>query len=485
MIGIVEMLQEYGVPSRAQHFDTSHPEELALPTPCIVVYKDNFVIVTAVSDGAVTYEDERRQRTIPLDEFIKNWNGIVLRGYPDASSAEPDYKSNVRKHDVSRVKTVLYIIAIAVLVLGILVASNVVFTVWGCLALVLNLAGHYLGYLLILKQLHVESHAADHLCSIIKNSHCGSPKLEKASTVFGMVSLAEIGYGFFLANTLILLFFPWLIGQMALFTAAGLLVSFWSVWYQKTQAKVWCTLCLLTFLTMWILAGIYLIAGVYSVGNLFNVSQIIIMGATYGVAIFSVSYFVELINKLYVNEQLADDYNELRTRPDVMKMLIDESPLLDKKPELRSNLIFGNPDSKLKITAFANPYCEPCAKMHAKMALFLSSRPNVEVRYTFTYFSEEKSIINRYLIAAYQKYGPDKGAQILNQWYETGRDVGENFFTPYDLDIHTNSVDEEFERQKLWREETGLTATPVLLINGHKLPHGYTVDDLVYIADSL
>lgn len=485
MIGLVEMLQEYGVSARAQHFDTSHPAELALPVPCIVVYNDSFVILSAVSDGTVTYEDERKKYTVPLAEFIKNWNGIALRGYPDASSAEPEYKSNVRKHYISKIKSVLYIIAVAVLFIGIVTSSTVVLSWWGFVALALNLFGLYLGYLLILKQLHVDSRAADHLCSIIKNSHCGSPKLEKASTVFGMVSLAEIGYGYFLVNTLIILFFPSLVGQMALFTAVGLLASFWSVWYQKTQAKVWCTLCLLTFLTMWILAGIYLIASVYSSGGLFSIGRIIMMASVYGVAILTVSYFVELINKLYENEQLADDYNELRTRPDVMRMLIDESPVLDKKPELRSSLIFGNPASKLKITAFANPYCGPCAVMHAKMALFLSSRPNVEVRYTFTYFTEEKSVINRYLIAAYLKYGPEKAAQIFNQWYEIGRDVGENFFTPYNLDIRSAGVDEEFERQKLWREETGLTATPVLLVNGHKLPHRYTVDDLVYIADSL
>ncbi len=484
MIGIVEMLQEYGIPARARHFDTAHPEELAMPVPCIVVYNDSFVIVTSVSDGMVTCEDEKKQYTVALSDFLKNWNGVALRGYPDASSGEPGYRSNVRKHDISKIKSILYIAAIVVLFLGIVSASNVVLTWWGFIALLLNLCGLYICYLLILKQLHVESRVADHLCSIIKNSHCGSAKLEKASTLFVMVSLAEMGYGFFLANTLVLLFFPSLAGQMALFTLIGVLASFWSVWYQKTQAKVWCTLCLLNFLAMWLLAGVYLIGGVYGEGTLFSIGHIIIMGAVYGVAILTVSYFVEYVNKLYDSEQLADDYNELRTRPDVMKLLLDESPLLDKNPELRSSLVFGNPDSKLKITVFANPYCEPCAKMHAKMALFLSSRPDAEVRYTFTYFTEQKSIINRHLIAAYQKYGPDKGEQILNQWYETGRDVGENFFVPYNLDINSSSVEEEFERQKLWREETGLTATPVLLVNGHKLPHRYSVDDLVYIADS-
>ena len=90
MIGLVEMLQEYGVSARAQHFDTSHPAELALPVPCIVVYNDSFVILSAVSDGTVTYEDERKKYTVPLAEFIKNWNGIALRGYPDASSAAPE-----------------------------------------------------------------------------------------------------------------------------------------------------------------------------------------------------------------------------------------------------------------------------------------------------------------------------------------------------------------------------------------------------------
>ena len=91
-------------------------------------------------------------------------------------------------------------------------------------------------------------------------------------------------------------------------------------------------------------------------------------------------------------------------------------------------------------------------------------------------------MINRYFIAAYQTLGASRTWQLLTEWYAGGKLKNEEFFNGLNLDITADSVTAEFEKQQKWREETGLTATPVILINGHKLPAEYSVDDLEYLS---
>lgn len=482
LYGFAEMLEAYKITPRVMKLDPDDETSLTAAVPCLVQYSGGFAILKSVDGDKVTVVDENGEKTVDRQDFFSHSQRVVLKGEPDASSAEPEYKTNLRTERTSAVKRVLMICGLVFLFLVALLETGVVVGIWGALALLINLGGIYVTYLLMLKQLHVESRAADHLCSIIKKSHCDSPKLQAASTVLGMVTLAEIGMGFFIVNTLVLLLFPALLKSVAVLSAVGLLFSFWSVWYQRTQAKTWCTLCLITLTLMWLQAGVYLGWGIYCSGGLLSPSLVTVM-AFYGVVILGLSYLAGVIERAIDDRELRKEYDDLRRAPGVMKLLISQQPVLVADKNLESSMVFGNPDAKLQLTVFANPYCIPCSRMHARLAEYLSEHPgSASVRYTMTYFSDDKSKINRYLIAAYQKFGPEKAWDILTDWYANGRSLGEEYFSSMGLDPDSPEVSKEFDTQLSWRKASGLTATPILIVDGHKVPHDYTIDDLRYLT---
>ena len=106
------------------------------------------------------------------------------------------------------------------------------------LLLTINLAGLYIGWLLLLKQMRIQSRYADKICSLFKQKDCNNVLESKAAKLFGIISLSEIGFGYFSANVLLLLFFPASLSAIALLNILTLPFTLWSVWYQGVKAIV-------------------------------------------------------------------------------------------------------------------------------------------------------------------------------------------------------------------------------------------------------
>ena len=73
--------------------------------------------------------------------------------------------------------------------------------------LLLNLFGVYISYLLVLKQLHIQSQYADKICSLFSKSDCNNVLESDAAKLWGFFGWSEIGLGYFSANILLLTFY--------------------------------------------------------------------------------------------------------------------------------------------------------------------------------------------------------------------------------------------------------------------------------------
>ena len=114
------------------------------------------------------------------------------------------------------------------------VATNEFLKIW---------SGAYIGYLLLLKHLHIHGGYGDRICSLFKQADCNNILDSSAAKLCGVISWSEIGLGHFISNTAIILFFPHLITGLALINIFALPYSFWSIWYQGIKVKQWCPLC--------------------------------------------------------------------------------------------------------------------------------------------------------------------------------------------------------------------------------------------------
>ena len=125
----------------------------------------------------------------------------------------------------------------------------------------IDMAGLYLTYLLLQKSLKIHNPTADRVCRVLQEGGCDSVLETKASSFFGIFSWSEVGFAYFSVSLSCLLVFPQWIGCLALCNLLCLPFTFWSIWYQKFRARVWCTLCVSVQCSLWLLFFCYLAGG--------------------------------------------------------------------------------------------------------------------------------------------------------------------------------------------------------------------------------
>lgn len=476
LYGLSKLLAKYHVPNEALRLKDKGVISL-MDVPFIAEASHDLVIVKRVDKGQVCYDWYGEDITLPADEFVRMWTGVVLIARPDALSAEPEYALHKKANDVERFKSVAFLVCL----IGLLTyfgIENAVFSSWGLGLMALsNVVGAYLSYLLLQKQLHVQNATADRICNLWKKSSCNNVLETPAAKLLGTVGWSEVGMAYFVTNVAVCMLCPSWLGYLGVLSVLSLGYAAWSIWYQAVRAHSWCPLCLL-------------VQGVFAVQTINFFSSQLLGGFVYfsidmGVVALLVCYilFLLLINKL--TSQLAETdqvvqwkykYNSLKAREDVFQALQANQSVYDINQA--SSLFFGKADASKTITVFSNPYCNPCAMMHKRLNGLLEE--DCRVQYVFTYFSEELSNVNKYFIAAYQTLGAEKTWNLLTAWYDGGKSQREGFFKKLHLMKESTLVEQEFHRHEAWRELTHFNATPTLLVNGQQLAAPYQVEDLFY-----
>lgn len=237
-------------------------------------------------------------------------------------------------------------------------------------------------------------------------------------------------------------------------------------------------LCLLTLLLMWAQAIAY-VSG--SVLHGFPADWIhgVTLVSAYILAIGLIHWLMSLLKGCREAVAWEAKYNALRTEDKVVEAYTKEIPVIDIDRESCSSLLFGRPDASRSITVFSNPYCGPCAELHSLIDNIPSDKVNVQ--YVMTFFSDDLSKINRYIIAAYRQLGAERTWRLMSDWFAGGRTQGEAFFAPYGLDPDSPDVESEFRRQQRWREIHKFPGTPTVLFNGKEIRRPYSVIDYMYL----
>ncbi len=210
---------------------------LSLEPPFIVHTVSDFVVVEYTSGDEIRFIERGKKIKISLEEFFKVWTGNTLVAESVERSKEPGYKINFRKeifHNLRKIATLLILLFLDAFAFII----NESYSHMGIVLLqLISFTGVYIGYQLVLKQLHIQSDYADKLCSLFKYSDCNSVLESDASKFLGLIGWSEIGLGYFVSNVVILSFLPFFIPSLLLINIFCLPYSFWSIWYQKFRAK--------------------------------------------------------------------------------------------------------------------------------------------------------------------------------------------------------------------------------------------------------
>ncbi len=451
--------------------------------PFVTILNNHWVLIDSISNDVVKFfEDDHKKhlQEMPLENFITQWNGRAL-----IIDSIPQNELNMSLTDsikISRYERFFTYAALAVsiylFIYGVL--TNLKSYEWTYYALILtNSAGIFISILLLQKQLHIPNKLTDRICGLVAENDCGTVTDSNGGRLFGIIKLSEIGLSFFGVNLICVILGNDIYFWFGIVATAVLPFSFWSLYYQKAKAKSWCALCLIVLILMWFQAIFVWIGGYLRFPN-----EVWPMGlalcCTYLLTVWLTNWVMKLIQAKIEGEEWHIRYNDIKLDEIVIDTYMSEGITSDISTQNCSCLIFGNPEAEKTITVFSNPYCGPCASRHNQ----IKDLPGdcVKVQYVMTYFTEEKSKVNKYIIAAYIQLGSELTWNILTQWFAGGKNQGIAFFDRYNLNITMPEVTTEFEKQVHWPDNLPLQGTPTDFINGREIIWPYNVEDYPYLS---
>lgn len=446
-------------------------EILNLSTPFVADFANDYVLVKSLSTESAHLRMYGIDFNLPFEQFKEGWKRNLLLFYPDENSSEPDLKSHQRISGINRLEWAFLIIAITLL-LGYRLALNLP-SLCSAGIMTTSLVGIILCIMLLGQQLKVQNPIAEKICHAFKSSSCNNVLETKAAKFLGRYAWAEIGFSYFIVNFLFVLFSNQYNSLLAWIGTLALPYSIWSICYQKHISQ-WCPLCIAVQMIIVIQFIIYFLGGLLVFPCYLSISHVIVLLCAYGITGILIFKFSSILSNKEEMVELKWQYNHLKMNIKVFNTLL----MAEKEfPTSGSSIVFGKKDATFHITVFSNPYCNPCGEMHKRLQNILE-KGNCQIQYVFTSFKPEWNVINKYLIATYQQLGTEEAWNIFSLWYDKGKYDEEHFFKPYNVDINTKDVEKEFNLHENWREQSKLNATPTILINGHKMPYGYIMEDL-------
>lgn len=479
LYGISKMLSNYKIENAATTIKDKENDIFNIETPFIAHAGGDFVIVHKVQQSKIQYISNNLNISLLPTDFCELWSGIILLVETNSESIEPNYKINRRKEIFQSILNSSFILILSLLLIKVFIV-NQIYSNFGLILLALiNLIGLYICYLILKKQMKVSSQSSDRICSLFKQNHCNDILESDASKILGLIGWGEIGFGYFISNIVLILFCPQLISYLALINICALPYSFWSVWYQKVKAKQWCPLCLTILVLLWTLFIVNLFFGYIQIPIL-GVSVLLSIISVYLIPQFAINALIYYINKSLAYEHIMQEINSIKSNEDVFLTLLKKQPYY-KVDKNTSGIIFGNLDADILVTILTNPHCEPCAKMHKRVEKMISHTDKLCIQYIFSSFDDNLDPSNKFLTAVYMSNSLEKTREIYAEWFERGKYTRQHFFELHHMYVTNNDkIETEFRKHKEWKEQTRLRATPVILVNGYKLPENYKLEDLEF-----
>ncbi|MDL2265591.1 hypothetical protein LJC43_04335 [Parabacteroides sp. OttesenSCG-928-G21] len=321
LFGLSKMLFAYGVQNAGTRIMNKEKDIFNIETPFIAHTGNDFVTVYKVDPDQVHFFRDGEKIIIPVSEFIQIWSGIILLVEIKPDSGEPNYIAH-------RKENLLYIARKSILILAIILFFGIVYS-WHSLSadlgfillLIVNFFGAYISFLLVLQQVHINSRYADKICSLFNKSDCNNVLESKAAKLLGVFGWSEIGLGYFVANIVILMFFPQMISFFVLINILVLPYTVWSVWYQKIKIQQWCPLCLIVQILLWVIFVLNVFFGYIQFPD-FHIQNILIIGCIFTISIFTFNILLSKLSEENQVIELRQEINSIKANKEVFKTLL-------------------------------------------------------------------------------------------------------------------------------------------------------------------
>lgn len=479
---LANLLHIYNIDNLAIRIDDKESFMLEIDEPFIAYINNEFILILQVSEDCVSFWLEGKKIEVTKNEFCSIWSGIALLFEADEKSIEPNYamhrKQNIHKIivDMLFLFSIIFFSIISLINFGISYINTYILVL-------LNYIGVFVSFSLLQKQLNIHDNYADRICSLFtKMKSCDSVLKSKVSSIAGLFSFSEIGLGYFISNIIFICLLPHLYSFCILMSLCSLPFTIWSFYYQKVVIKQWCPLCLTVLLILWLLFFNNYLIDITSVLNL-NVVQFFYSISIYLVCILVINLIIAIFYHKLKEMQNIRELNRIKYNKNVFVSILYEQPYYNVDI-LISSIILGNEGARHTLTIVTNPQCNPCALLHDRLKIVLNYLERFyKIQFVFTSFENDKNNDCLKLISLYMKNDDVSFYKVLEDWYQKGRFDNYWFNQRYISEINIESVYKEYEEHSKWLKRMDIKSTPIVLLDGYKMPYEYVIDDLLYFSD--
>lgn len=483
VLSIIQTCVYFGLNTKAYKAD--YDVLLKNNMPVLVHLKEDsdekFVLVNKVTDKCVIYRDATTLKTIKtsVEDFSAKWTGILILSESNEVEKSPKKKISLKKHGI----VALFLIAI----LTILLYDIQNIGVFSVVTFVLKCAGIWLTFNLIRHEKGISNTLSDEFCRKTTAFDCDKVLASGASRIFNTVSLADIGFVYFVTGLAALVLSVFSSGQNTILSILFYLsvcatpFILFSVLYQKIVVKKWCPLCLSVIGVIFLEICLFL----------FYPDKFPIRGYVQPFILLSFSFTVGIIIVYVLKRLLQEQQNALTNKIERLRM--KRSPLILATVFSRQQqtlipqkhpIIIGNQQAPVVITTLLNPMCRPCAKTVRSITSLMDKYPQSllwQLRFDGIESDEYHPInqIQLHLMQLCNNKTDDVKLQIISDWYH--KQSVQRFTKKYSFKEITKQTLLDFAKQNAENKLLNVRKIPTMWINNREFPEEYSVDDIPFL----
>lgn len=443
---------------------------LDLPNSFLAYYANEIVLIDKENALITIQKDKEGKKKISTDDFLKDWNGIVI-------AIEPNEVIEKQNTSFFRNKFLL----IGAILISLFLFQFVNFSIPFVLNLGLSLVGLFISILIIDEKLNTSDGVISKICSFSEKTSCDSVIKSEDAKLTKWLDFSDLPILFFATSVISILINQNSVGTINLLAVLSLPVIGYSIWLQKIRLEKWCVLCLGVSTVLIFQSVLFFI---YTKD--FNFNYIASLQAI--VLVFPIWFFIKpvLFTKVEVekkNLELLKFKRSFSIFNSLQKEVIDETQL-----QLLPKIELGNPSAKVNVTLILSPSCGHCHtafKDGLELISNYSQKVNLSVFFNLNpdnggnpYFSIAENLLQ------INKDYPNKIEEAISDWHIKKMDLVQWKSKWEQKDIEY-TIEKNLRTQYEWCVANEFNYTPVKLVNNKLFPKEYELSELKYFVSEL
>ncbi len=452
---------------------------------------------TNTNDGSLVLVRNSKNFTKTL---LEQWSGVAFIAKPQQKPKNSTYNKVVREERQYIYKVKLLLFTLVIFILLPFIFHYNLYGIYAVLHGVLSIFGLYISSLIQQQELGIANAITNTLCK--SQDDCHKVINSKAATLIWGIKWSDVGIIYFSTVILLQSVFAYTYNLESYLTSFSILswmaipFTLFSIFYQKSIAKKWCTLCLLTLIVLWLQAVLCIKNSTSFKWNALLTPLLAICFCLLIISAIWILLIKPIIIKLNKQGSQINSLNRFKYNATFFIENLTSSKRIDI-PVKASDLQLANSSAPIQLVVACNPFCSPCVDAHFLLENILSYSSK-QIGLTIHFMANHNtinSIRSGALNAIYKSISIynaliNKNAihNILHNWFIANNIEKFEFLNRNDSQLskltQMNNV-EIIKKSDTSSWDKEIEYTPTLLINGYKLPSEYTIKDFIKILPSI